>query len=181
MLLYLDTNLVQYCADYEDFIFGYTCAPAVNEPLLRELEALRMIVELEQLGEGWHVAAPAHLMGELLCKPTPAQREVCSVFFQAWQEAGEQEANEASEGDIAAIQYSLRHLGLKDKDARHVAEAVGLGAVWFLTNDKRLINRTRPRGEKNLICTVRGVYVARASECVPEISRGLFLGGDSFD
>ncbi|MFC1794875.1 hypothetical protein ACFL3Q_14970 [Planctomycetota bacterium] len=161
MLIYLDTNLAQYYTDYQEFILGDTAQPPVNKPLLRELEALRQIVELEQLGEGWHVAAPEHLMQELLCKPTPEQREVYSVLLQAWQEAGQQEAKEVSEENITTIERSLYPLELKDKDRRHLAEAIALGAAWFLTNDKKLINHTRPKNNKRIICKVQNVYVAR--------------------
>lgn len=182
MLIYLDANLAQYCVDYEDFIFGRSDVPPVNEPkLLRELEALQQIVELEQLGEGWHVAAPKHLMRELLCEPTDNQRGVYSILWQAWQEAAQQEAHHLGEETITQIEQSLRPLHLKDKNRRHLAEAIGLGAVWFLTNDKRLINHTGPRRSRNRICSVQGVYVARASECIPEISRGLFLNTDQSD
>lgn len=182
MLIYLDANLAQYCADYEDFIFGGNNVPPVNEPkLLRELEALQQIIELERLGEGWHVVAPKHLMKELLCKPTHNQRGVYSILLQAWEEAGQQEANNADEETITQIEQSLYPLQLKDKDRRHLTEAIALGAVWFLTNDKRLINHTRPPECPNLICNVQGVYVARPSECIPEISRGLFLNTDQSD
>jgi len=182
MLIYLDTNLAIYCAEYEDFIFGGNKVPPVHEPkVMRELEALRHIVELEQLGEGGHVAAPKHLMQELLCKPSPKQREVYSILLQAWQESGQQEADEADEEEIMTIDRSLHPLQLKNKDRRHLAEAIALGAVWFLTNDKRLINHTRPAKEPNLICNVHGVSVARPSECIPEISRGLFLKTDQSD
>lgn len=181
MLIYLDTNLAQYYADYQDFIFGDSAAPPINEPLLRELEALRQIVELEQLGEGWHVAAPKHLMQELLCKPTPDQREIYSLLLQAWQEAGQQEANEVIEEKITTIERSLYPLQIKNKDRRHLAEAIALGAVWFLINDKRLINHTRPTKNKNIVCNEQNVYVARPSECIPEISRGLFLRTDQPD
>lgn len=180
MLIYLDANLAQYCADYEDFIFGGSDIPPDNEPkLLKELEALRQIRELEQLGEGWHVAAPKHLMKELLCKPTHNQRRVYSILLQVWEEVRLEEANVVDEETITQIENSLHPLKLKYKDRRHLAEAIALGAVWFLTNDKSLINhtrpRTRPKNNKNVICDVQGVYVARPSECIPEISRGLFL------
>ena len=89
MLINLDSNLAQYYADFQGFILEDTAPPSTNKPLLRELEALRQIVELVQLGEGWHVAAPKHLMQELLCKPTPERREIYSVLLQAWQEAGQ--------------------------------------------------------------------------------------------
>jgi len=182
MLIYLDANLAQYCADYEDFIFGRSDVPPVNQPkLLRELEALQQIVALEQLGEGWHVAAPKHLMQELVCEPTDNQRRVYSILLQAWQEAAQQEAHDLDEETITQIEQSLRPLQLKDKDRRHLAEAIALGAVWFLTNDKGLINHTRPRKCRNRICSVQGVYVARPSECIPEISKGLFLNRDRSD
>jgi hypothetical protein len=175
MLIYLDANLVQYCADYEDFIFGENNVPPVNEPkLLREIKALQEIRELEQLGEGWHVAAPKHLMKELLCKPTHNQRRIYSILLQVWEEVEQQEADAVNEETITQIEKSLHPLKLKDKDKRHLAEAIALGAVWFLTNDKRLIRHTRPKNKKN-ICKVQNVYVARPSECIPEISRGLFL------
>jgi hypothetical protein len=35
MLIYLDANLAQYCADYQDFILGDSAAPPINDPLLR--------------------------------------------------------------------------------------------------------------------------------------------------
>ncbi len=182
MLIYIDANLAQYCADYEDFIWGWNDVPPINEPkLLRELEALQQIVELERLGEGWHVCAPKHLMKELLCKPTHNQRRVYSILLQTWEEGGQQEANDADEETITQIEQSLHPFQPKDKDRRHLAEAIALGAVWFLTNDKRLINHTRPPECPNLICNVQGVYVARPSECIPEISRGLFLNTDQSD
>jgi hypothetical protein len=181
MLIYLDANLAQYYADYNDFILGDSATPLVNKPLLRELEALSQIVELEQLGEGWHVAAPKHLMQELLCKPTPEQREIYSVLLRAWQEVGQQEANEVSEEKIATIERSLYPLQLKDKDRRHLAEAIALGAVWFLTNDTRLIDHTRPKKNRKVICKIQNVHVARPSECIPEISKGLFLKTDQKD
>lgn len=175
MLIYLDANLAQYYADYKGFILENAALPPINKPLLRELEALRQIVELEQLGGGWYVAAPKHLMHELLYKPTSKQREIYTVLLQAWQEAVQQEANEVSEEKISTTERSLYPLGLKDKDRRHLAEAITLGAAWFLTNDKRLINHTRPQKNKKIICKVQNVYVARPSECIPEISIGLFL------
>jgi hypothetical protein len=177
MLLYLDTNLVEYCADYQDFIFGDGPVSSVNRPLQKELEALCQIVELEQFGEGWHVAAPKHLLGELLdSQLTSDQRQVYSILVQAWREAGKQVAKKTSEENIVAIECFHYPLRLNDKDGRHLTEAIALGAVWFLTNDKRLINHTRPKENKKSICRVQGVFVARPSECIPEISRELFLG-----
>jgi hypothetical protein len=182
MVIYLDANLAQYYADYDDFIFGDSAAPSINEPLLTELKALRRILELEQLGEAWHVAAPKHLMQELLYKPpSPKQGEVYSILLRAWQEVGQQEANQTSEENIAAIEHSLYPLRLKDNDRRHLAEAIAMRAVWFLTNDRNLTNHTRPEKNKKVISMVQGVYVARPSECIPEISRRLFLRTDQLD
>jgi hypothetical protein len=181
MLIYLDANVAQYCADYQDSVFGDSAAPSANEPLLREVRALRQIVEIEQLGEGWHVAAPEHLMEEMLCKPTVEQMKVYSVLLKAWEEVGQGEANEVGEERINAIARSLYPLRLKNKDRRHLAEAIALGAVWFLTNDKRLINHTRPKKNKKVICRVHNVLVARPSEYIPEISRGLFSRTDESD
>ena len=50
MLIYLDANVVQYCATYDDFIFGDTdVCPVTETKLQKELTALRRLVELEQL------------------------------------------------------------------------------------------------------------------------------------
>jgi len=179
MLIYLDTDLTIYCAKYVDFVFWEGNVPPIKEPkLLREIKALQQIVELElkQLGEGRHVAAPKHLMKELCCKSIPTdERRVYSTLLQVWEEVKPQEANVVDEETIKQIEKSLQPLKLKDKDRRHLAEAIALGAVWFLTNDKRLINHTRPKNNKKVICKVQGVYVAKPSECISEISRGLFL------
>jgi len=181
MVIYLDANIVLYYAHYQGFIFGESAAPAVHERLRVELVALRRIVHLEQLGEGWHAAAPKHLMDELLQKPSADEEEVFTALLQAWEEAGEQEADQVSEETITSTESSLRPLALKDKDKRHLAEAIALGAVWFLTNDRRLINRTRPTKNKKAVCRIQGVWVARPSECIPEISRGLLLrSGESY-
>jgi hypothetical protein len=48
MLIYLDANIVQYCADYEDFIFGDGALPSgTKAKLRRELYALRTLVEMD--------------------------------------------------------------------------------------------------------------------------------------
>jgi len=65
MLIYLDSNIVQYCADESEFIFGETDRSFTTDPKLqKELIALRRLVELEQLGD-WEFAAPHHLLDEL--------------------------------------------------------------------------------------------------------------------
>jgi hypothetical protein len=176
MLIYLDANIVQYCADYEDFILGDSMpSPVSDAKLLKELEALREIFALEQLGEGWDVAAPAHLTKELLSgKPTPNQRKVYAILLQAWQDSEWQEFVETNEEKISSIEHSLRPLNFKDAaDRRHLAEAIALEASWFLTNDRNIISRTRRK--PGFISSVQGVRIARPSECVEDISTGLFL------
>ena len=175
MLIYLDTMLVQYCADHDYFIFGDTDTNPVNEPqLATELASLRQLVELEQFGD-WTFAAPQHLMKELLAgMPTSKQRRVYAVLLQAWQESGWEEFFERNEEKILSIDQSLKPLELKGAaDRRHLAEAIALNASWFLTNDKNIIRRTRGQGQN--IGQVHQVRVARPSECIKEISVGLFL------
>ena len=176
MLIYLDANVVEYCAVYEDFVLGESTALPVSEAkLLKELRALRRLVELEQLGEGWEVAAPAHLMRELLSgEPEPQVREVHAILLKAWKDSGWRAIIDASEERILSVARSLRTLNITGAaDRRHLAEAIALKASWFLTNDRRFINGTRSRTEVTV--SVQGVRVARPSECIHEISLGLFL------
>lgn len=176
MLIYLDANIVQYCADYEDFIFGDNLASqAIEAKLLKELRALCRLVEIEQWGTGWTFAAPVHLMNELLAViPHPNRRKVYDVLLQAWQNSAWQNSIQASENRILSTLSSLYPLNLKDDaDKRHIAEAIIVGASWFLTNDKNIINRTRQNPK--LIGNIQGVRIARPSECIEEISTGLFL------
>ena len=176
MLIYLDTMIVQYCADYEDFIFAVDERNPVSEPKLAgELLALQRLVELEQFGN-WSFAAPTHLMSELLAgRPTATQRRVYALLLQTWRESGWKEFFEASEGKVLSIDHALISLEFHDAaDRRHLAEAIALEASWFLTNDKNILHRTRK--ERQEIGQVRQVRVAQPSECAGEISVGLFLG-----
>ena len=177
MLIYLDANIVQYCAEKEkgDFIFGDTRTNPVTEPkLAKELDALRRLVELEQLGD-WTFAAPSHLVNELLAgEPNSERHRVYKILLEAWQESAWNEFLETSEDKILSIYDSLRPLKLKGAaDQRHLAEAIALNASWFLTNDREVIRKTRARGQS--ISQVGHVRVARPSECIEEISVGLFL------
>jgi len=175
MLIYLDTMIVQYCADYDCFIFGDADRNPVNEPkLATELASLRQLIELEQFGD-WAFAAPQHLMKELLAgMPTSKQHRVYAVLLQAWQESEWEEFFERNEEKILSIDQSLKPLKLKGvADRRHLAEAVALNASWFLTNDGEVIRKTRTQGQR--IGQVRQVRVARPPECIDEISIGLFL------
>lgn len=71
MLIYLDANIVQYCGDESDYVFGKTDSPRTDDPRLqKELTAIRRLVDLEQFGN-WEFAAPLHLLAELRAgKPT---------------------------------------------------------------------------------------------------------------
>jgi len=176
MLIYLDTMIVQYCADYEDFIFAVDEKNPVSEPKLAgELLALQRLVELEQFGN-WSFAAPTHLMKELLAgRPTATQLRVYAILLHTWRESDWKESLEASEGKVLSIDHELISLELQDAaDRRHLAEAIALEASWFLTNDEDILHKTRKEHKK--IGQVRQVRVAKPSECAREISVGLFLG-----
>jgi hypothetical protein len=176
MLLYLDANIVQYCADYEGVVFRNEAAPIRSNPkFLKELEALRTLVELEQLGNEWVFAAPRHLIRELLSgKPTREQKDVYEVLLQAWHESVWYEALDENEKKIISVEQSLRGLNFKDDaDRRHLAEAITLQTSWLLTNDKNLINEAEEGKSRRLI--PKWIQIGRPSECVRNISTGLFL------
>src|SRR5262249_16450563 len=164
MLIYLDANIVQYCADYSDFLFGGQTEYPIQEPhLLRELLALRQLIALEQLGD-WNFAAPSHLLAELRRgSPTPNQFAVYSLledsFGPEWR---------VNEGVFIEMVEQLAPLQLRDEpDKRHRAYAVALGASWFLTLDRDILRKTGGQ--------VRTTRVVRPSACVPEVAVGLFL------
>jgi hypothetical protein len=169
MLIYLDANIVQYCADEEDFIFGDsdTCKSA-DPNLVKELLALRRLVELEQLGD-WHFVASPHLMAELHSgKPKLHQLKVYKVLQEAWGDSVYSEDSRPSEEDMRAIEQSLSLLKLRHApDRRHLAEALALNASWFLTNDKEVVKKAKGGAG--------GTRVCRPSECLPDISAGLLL------
>jgi hypothetical protein len=169
VLIYLDANIVQYCADEFDFIFGETDDPLTNDPRLRrELVAIRKLVDLEQLGN-WDFAAPRHLLVELRAgRPTAAQRETYTALEDAWDEERWTGNEPPTEVAILAIERSLGALRLKHaSDRRHLAEALALGASWFLTNDGEVIRKTKGN--------VKAMRVCRPTESLKDISVGLFL------
>ena len=169
MLIYLDTNIVQYCADEYDFVFGNTEKARTNDLWLRkELTAIRRLVDLEQLGN-WDFAAPLHLLAELRAgKPTVTQRETYRMLEDAWDERRWTGDESPTPEVISQIEKALMPLKLKHvPDHRHLAEALALGASWFLTNDREVIRKTRGK--------VRGLRVCRPAESLEEMSIGLFL------
>lgn len=169
MLIYLDANIVQYCADEWKFIFGEIDRSSTTDPKLqKELVALRRLVELEQLGD-WEFAAPRHLLYELNAgTPTDSQRETYQVLHEAWHDSVWVRDDSPAEEKVQEIEASLSPVGLKHAgDRRHLAEALALAASWFLTNDREVLRKT-----KGLL---RGMRVCLPSKSIEEVSIGLFL------
>jgi hypothetical protein len=187
MLIYLDANIVQYCADYEDFIFGHGALPSGTKARLRrELSALRTLVEIElqlehlDFDNRWDFAAPIHLMKELLRgRPTANQQNVYSTFRQVWKDFGQEYPDPEGE-QVIFIYHSLHYLKLKDSaDRLHLAQAIAMEAAWFLTNDMDIIKKTRPEPAKALgkaigirqnVGIIQGVRVALPSECADRLA-----------
>jgi hypothetical protein len=179
MLFYLDANIVQDCADYDDFLFGSGSLPSgINAKLKGELCALRKLVEIElQLEDEdfenrWDFAASRNLMKELLSgRPTENQRNVYSILRQVWNDFGQEYPDPDTE-QVAPIYHSLHYLNLKGSaDRLHLAQAIAIGAAWFLTRDDDILKKTRPEPAKwGGIGFIQGVRVALPSECVQHMS-----------
>ncbi|GEM_PF-2420873 len=177
MLIFMDANIVQLVADYEDFVFGLISgydggAPTIDQRLLKELEALQTLFYWEQVGDGWLYPATPGLMKEL-CERKPGekltreQERVYEGFLKAWQDHGAAEFP-LDEKNVDIAERPLMDIKFKDlPDRRHVADAIVLGADYFLTNDGEMISKSK---QANLPFRVR-----RPSECIHEMLRGLFL------
>ena len=180
MLIYLDTNIVQYCATFMEFIFGDSPIGSTIEPKLqKELMALRKLAGLEQLGS-WDFAAPPHLIAELHAGKgnlPEAKRMVYKVLEEAWNESVWSRDMQPREEKILEIEQSLAVLKLKDApDQRHLAEAIALNASWFLTNDREVIQKTNDKeAVQKTDRVLRQMRVCRPSECLEGIAVGLFL------
>jgi len=171
MLIYLDANIVQYCADYGDFVFGRDGAVRPpNHNLKMELRALGEIIELavraevQDLDNRWDVAAPIHFLEEL-CRGNLSQEQVDTYrsLREAWQDLGIEEHGSPDVEVVNAVETKLRRLNLRDPpDRRHLAEAVAIGASWFITLDKDIIKKTRDEPSKQTM--IEGVIVGRPSE-----------------
>jgi predicted nucleic acid-binding protein len=171
MLIYLDANIVQYCADYGDFVFGREGAvQPSNRNLKMELRALGEAIELavhaevQDLDHRWEVAAPRHLLEELSRgNLSQEQLDTYRLLREAWQDLGiEQHASPDIEM-VNTVETRLRRLNLRDPpDRRHLAEAVAIGASWFITLDKDIIKKTRDEPSKPT--KIEGVIVGRPSE-----------------
>jgi len=173
MLVYLDANIVQYLADDSDIIFRCK-APARVPPvkLKAELLALGDVIELairteqQDLDRRWDIAAPQHLLGELLRgRPTFEQRETYQLLREAWHELGVERHPAPDVDAVIAADKRLLSLKLSDPpDRRHLAEAVAIGAAWFLTLDRDILDKTRQKEEPSEPGRIGSAMVARPSE-----------------
>jgi len=171
MLIYLDANIVQYCADYGDFIFAREGAMQPPNPNLKmELRALGEVIELtvraevQDLDHRWDVAAPVHLLEEL-SRGNPSQEQLDTYRWlrEAWQDLGIEEHGSPDVEVVNAVETRLPRLNLRDPpDRRHLAEAVAIGASWFITLDKDIIEKTRDEPSKPTM--IEGMIVGRPSE-----------------
>jgi hypothetical protein len=171
MLIYLDANIVQYCADYQEFIFDFddTMRPP-GRKLEIELHALREIIEMasqvevQDLDHRWDVAAPEYLLDELKRgRPSEEQLDTYRSLREAWHDLGVEKHGLPDAEAVYRVQIRLARLNLKDPpDTLHLAEAVAMGAVWFLTLDKEILRKTR--GKANEPGVIEDLTVGRPSE-----------------
>jgi hypothetical protein len=171
MLIYLDANMVQYCADYGDFVFDRESAKQPpNRNLKMELRALGEVIEMairaevQDLDHRWDVAAPRHLLEEFSRgKPSQEQLDTYRSLREAWHDLGIEEHGSPDVEVVSAVESRLRRLNLRDPlDRRHLAEAVAIGASWFITLDKDILEKTRD--EPNKPTAIEGAIVGRPSE-----------------
>ncbi len=167
MIIYLDTNIVRYVAAFDAYILGETETIPTEQPrLAREIRAIRRLVELDQLAD-WGIACSPMLMKELFeGNRAKDRRAVYKLLVDAWEQSGN-EVPDDIQVRANSIESSLSALGLDGADRRHLAEAIAIGASWLLTNDDRFVGSCRKAK-----LPLRVSYV---SECLDEISRGLFL------
>ena len=165
MLIYLDANVVQYCADYGDFVFGVTADCPASDPVLRrELLALRELARIEQFG-AWEFATSPLLLKEIRAgMPTSEQLRTYAILEESFSPETWPDERDVEALVQKAAPWSLR----SGPDGRHLAVALAMGASWFLTNDAGIIEATA--------ATLEGMHVARPSECLSGIGVGLLLG-----
>lgn len=171
MLVYLDANIVQYCADY--YAPGLRWATHLPDRQLEmELHALSEIIELiayaevQDLDHRWDVAAPTHLLDELE-RGRPTKEQLCAYrdLREAWHDVGIEKHGSPDAEVVDRAQRRLARLKLEHPaDTLHLAEAVGMGAMWFLTYDKDIIRKTRNKAKPNEPGVIEGVTVGCPSE-----------------
>ena len=165
MLIYLDANIVQYCA-------GWEAKQRPDPELMIELQSLDEIIELatyaevQDLDHRWDVAAPEHLLDELeQGRPTKGQLDTYRDLRKAWYNLGFEKHGTPDAETVERTQRRLARLKLKDPpDTLHLAEAVAMGAEWFLTYDKEVLKKTRNKNKPNEPGVIEGVTVGRPSE-----------------
>jgi len=165
MLIYLDANIVQYCA-------GWEAKQRPDPKLMIELQVLDEICELaayaevQDLDHRWDVVAPEHLLDELECgRPSKEQLNTYRHLRGAWQDLGIEKHGTPDAETVERAQRRLARLKLKDPpDTLHLAEAVAMGAAWFLTYDKEVLKKTRNKNKPNEPGVIEGVTVGRPSE-----------------
>jgi hypothetical protein len=165
MLIYLDANIVQYCADPKIRLWA-------DPKLLIELDALDEIIELaayaetQDLDHRWDVTAPGHLLDELKRgKPTKDQLKWYRHLCEAWQVLGVEKHGTPDAETVDRVQKRLARLKLKHPhDTLHLAEAVAIGAVWFLSYDNEILKKTRGKNKPNEPGETEGVTVGCPSE-----------------
>jgi hypothetical protein len=155
MLIYLDAMIAQYIADNLDYIMtlgGYLPQDAVNpaslpkgDPkLLVELQALGQMAFLDQLGSDWCYAATPHFLKELRKgRPKPQQTELYDLLETSWHESEWLDAFPLDSEAVGVVENGLLFLCLKEADRLHLAQAIILGASWFLTNDYEILGKCR--------------------------------------
>jgi len=89
------------------------------------------------------------------------------LLQKSYEQSGWGEVFRIEPHTVDRIGSFVKRLGLQPGDTRHLAEAIALNASWFLTNDKDVILKC-----KNQDLPLR---VALPSECLEDISLGLFL------
>jgi len=166
MLIYLDANIVQYCADFDNYLFGGSLECPVSHSWLRgQLEALHELIELDQHGH-WDFAALEELLRELYRgRPTRNQIETYSIFERA------RMAPQPDPQRVNEVSGSLIGLALSRADRRHLATAAAMGASWFITCDQAIVGRVAD----SLHGRIGSTRVAHPSSAVPEIRIGLSL------
>ncbi len=168
MVIYLDSNLIQYCADEKEFVLGRSENPRNrDETLGKELSALKTLAEMDQFAD-WQIAASPMLVAEIFRgKPTRDQIEAYPALLEAWRESDWEEKFPIDGEEIHLAESYLKPLKLSSADSRHLAQAITLNASWFLTNDQGILKKC-----KKYDLPIR---VSSVSECLDEIGTGLFL------
>ena len=171
MLIYLDANIIQYTADYYVSVRGWITHPP-DHKLEIELHALSVIIELvaytelQDLDHRWDVAALKHLLDELeRGRPSKEQLDTYRDLCESWHVLGVEKHGTPDAETVERAQRRLARLKLKDPpDTLHLAEAVAMGATWFLTDDKEILKKTRNKNKPNEPGVIEGVTVGRPSE-----------------